>query len=387
MSVDLNGGLYSFGGYVFASVREKVALLKGNVVDLSVGDAAYPLAPSVLEAFGRAVREYGDKYAFRGYPPVSGYPFLKEAISRYYDRLGVSVKESEIFITDGAKSEIFRLLSLLGDYPVTVFSPFYPPFAESAVLNGKRVEIIDTGKDFTPDPICLDEKKRIVFLCSPSNPTATVLDCKKIRAWRDYAKSTDSLIIFDGAYADFIRGDFPKTPYLVEGTKENFIELRSFSKFAGFTGMRCGWTVIPESLFAGKKPLSFYYSRFRSSTDNGVNYAVQRAAEAALSEKGRSENSAVIDAYLENARIGAEFFGSKGLPTSGGKDSPYLWVKTPNGLSSEELFEMLLFRAGVAVTPGNGFGKAGEGYFRVSCLKRKEDASSAIERIASSGCF
>ena len=383
--IELNRGFALLkNDYVFQKIRGEMRNYE-DVIDLSVGDVSHPLTPFVLESYENAVAELGNEKTFRGYPPSCGYPFLRKAIKEYYSDCGADIDEDEIFVTDGAKGEIFKLFNLFSpDSTVAIFSPYYPAFYDGAVLSNKKVEIIDTERDFfKPSPKRLSKKSYIIVLCSPSNPCGVTLDEKDISEWIGFAKETGSVILFDSAYSSFIRDETPLTPYGVEDSKVCIVEISSFSKGYSFTGVRCGFVVIPSEISIAGESLRDKYGRMNAAVNNGVNYAVQRAAQAALSPQGRKENRAVVDTYLENAKMLCEVLQKKGYTPIVSKNSPYLFLRCPNSFSSESFFKYLLEKARIACTPGNDFGNSGKGYVRISCLKTKDEFSKAVNRFIS----
>lgn len=385
MKIKMNEGFKRLkGNYVFADIRKKI-VEKGskNLIDLSVGDAAYPIAKVVGEAMKKAADEMSGEN-FKGYPPASGYPFLKTAIKNYYIRKGVEVSENEVFVSDGAKSDIKRIVELFGDLTVTIFAPGYPPQYDCAALNNKKIEIIDLSKDlFVPNVNRLSEKPRLIFLCSPSNPCGTVISKAVLKGFVDYALKTSSMIVYDSAYADYIGIDYLKSggvfcPYEVDGARKCVIEIRSLSKFASFTGIRCGWSVVPGELVTGGMKVSDFYTRKLSSEFNGVGYIVQRGAEAALSIEGEEYSKNIINIYLDNAFSLAKLLKTRGVKFFGGENSPYVFFEKPLSWGKISAFEYLFDRFGIAVTPGEGFVAFGKDYARISCLKKREEFCKAL---------
>lgn len=381
--IELNKGFSLLeGDYTFKKIADRKRNFR-DLIDLSIGDVSYPLTKTVLTAYEKAVKEYGDEEMFRGYAPSSGYDFLKNAIVDYYAAYNAEIYNDEIFISDGSKGEIYKLLNLFSpSSTVAIFSPYYPAFYDCAVLSNKQTEIIDTTEDFfKPSPKRLKKKSYVIILCSPSNPCGITLNKSEISEWIDFALETKSIILFDSAYSSFIRDETPVTPYSVDGSKNCVIEISSFSKGFSFTGIRCGFVVVPDGVTICGEKLKDKYRRMNDVISNGVNYAVQRAAEAALSVDGRKENRKIVDLYLDNAKRACEVLNDKKIAYYGGKNSSYIFLKCPHGYSSDDFFEDLLNRLKIVVTPGNGFGLSGEGYARISCLKNTSEFSEALKRL------
>ena len=381
--IELNKGFSALsGGYTFQRIAEKKQGFQ-DLIDLSIGDTAYPLTPTVLKAYKKAVDEYGEKETFKGYAPSDGYPFLKKSIIDYYSAYNAKIYDSEIFINDGSKGEIFKLLNLFSpETTIAIFSPYYPAFYDCAVISNKKIEIIDTERDFfKPLPKRLSKKSYVIILCSPSNPCGVTLTKNDILEWIDFAVETNSVVIFDSAYSSFIRDECPVTPYSVGNGKISVIEIFSFSKGFSFTGVRCGFVAIPEQISVDGVKLRDKYKRMNDAVNNGVNYAVQRAAAAALSVEGLKENKAIADIYINNAKRLCKVLSEKKLVFYGGNNSPYIFLKCPDGFSSDEFSDYFLKELKIVVTPGNGFGPSGEGYVRISCLKTENEISIAEKRI------
>ena len=376
--------------YLFSEIGKKVRAYQAanpdkKVIRMGIGDVTLPLAPVVVQAMEKAVKEMGVKETFRGYPPEYGYDFLREAISAYYARKGVKVAAGDVFVSDGAKSDVGNVVDILGKNTVLIPSPVYPVYMDSNLMSGNRIELLEAGEadGFLGTPDLLDGETYVIYICSPNNPTGAVYDRAGLKAWVDYANASGSLIIFDSAYEAFIKGDYPHSIYDVEGAETCAIEICSFSKMAGFTGTRCAWTVVPETLvtedgFSLKK----LWSRRQATKFNGVSYPVQRGAEAALSEEGVKQCAALVDYYAENAKILSEMLTEKGVYHTGGVSSPYIWLKCPKGMSSWEFFDLLLEKVQVVGTPGEGFGEAGEGFFRLTAFSDRENTIEAARRLA-----
>ena len=355
-----------------------------KVIRLSIGDVTLPLAPVVIKAMEDAVKEMGSKATFRGYGPEQGYDFLREAVQAYYQGHGVSLYVDEIFISDGAKSDLGNLLDIFSlDNTVMIPNPVYPVYQDTNIMLGRQVIYAEAGEENgflpLPDPAV---KADIVYLCSPNNPTGAVYSREQLAAWVDYAKKNDAVILYDAAYECFIRDDeTPHSIFEIEGAKECAIEVCSFSKTAGFTGTRCGYTVVPMALVSGGTPLNHLWLRRQTTKFNGVPYIVQRGAAAVFTEEGQMQVREAVDYYRENAKIMVDGMKKMGIWFTGGVNSPYIWMKCPGGRTSWEFFDYLLENAGVVGTPGSGFGRNGEGYFRLTAFGDQAETREAMERM------
>ena len=380
--------------YLFSEVARRVACYReahpeARVLRLSVGDVTLPLPTVVTRAMAAAVEEMASEETFRGYAPEAGYDFLLEAIRSYYLRFGVELATSEIFASDGAKSDVANLSELFGQNLVAIPDPVYPVYLDSNRMLGREVVFVPATEenDYLPGPVALEDalghavEGAIIYLCSPNNPTGAVYSRAGLAAWVDFARATGSLIIFDSAYEAFITGDFPHSIFEIEGAEECAIEVASLSKTAGFTGTRCSWTVVPEGLEAEGLSLNEMWLRRQTTKFNGVPYVVQRGAEAALSDEGIAECRELVAYYRENARIIASALEERGVAFTGGTQSPYLWLTCPGGLGSWEFFDLLLEKAQVVGTPGAGFGSFGEGHFRLTSFGSRETTIEACERL------
>lgn len=383
------------GNYLFSDIARRVNTFKaGNpdarLIRLGIGDVTLPLPQACIEAIHKAADDMSQSSSFHGYGPEQGYGFLREAIAENdFTRRGINITADEIFISDGAKSDTGNITDIFdNNNTVAVTDPVYPVYVDSNIMSGRR-EIIKLPcteqNGFIPS---LPEKKAdIIYLCYPNNPTGTTLTRRELKKWVDYAIANGSTIFFDAAYEAFIReDDIPHSIYEIEGARRCAIEFRSFSKTAGFTGMRCGYTVIPRDLMATSytgEPVSVHslWLRRQSTKFNGTSYITQRAAEAIYSEEGRKQVKANIDYYLGNARIMREGFRKAGFTVYGGTDSPYLWLRTPQGLGSWQFFDRLLHKAHIVSTPGAGFGPSGEGFLRLTAFGKPEDCEEATDRI------
>lgn len=375
--------------YLFTMIGKKVAQFQQqhpevDIIRLGIGDVTLPLCPAVVEALEGASREMGVKETFHGYGPEQGYDFLKEKIAGYYAEKGVTLALDEIFISDGAKSDLGNILDLFdADNTVLIPDPVYPVYVDTNIMAGRKVVFADAdaSNGFLPLP---DENTDadIIYICSPNNPTGAVYDHAGLKAWVDYAKKRDAVILFDAAYESFVAdSSLPRSIYEVEGAKEVAIEFCSFSKTAGFTGTRCGYTIVPDALVRGGVALNGLWLRRQTTKFNGVPYIIQKGAAAVFSEEGRRQTLANIDYYRENARILADTLDRLGIRYIGGKNSPYIWMECPNGMKSWEFFDYLLENAGVVGTPGAGFGANGEGYFRLTAFNDHENTEKAAKRI------
>lgn len=391
-------------GYLFPEIARRVnAFAQANpdakLIKLGIGDVTEPLPAACRQAMLKAVEEMGDRATFKGYGPEQGYLWLREKIAQAdFQSRGCHVDASEIFVSDGAKCDTGNILDIFGSNNViAVTDPVYPVYVDTNVMagntganqDGKYAGLVylpmTADNNFTPD--IPQEKVDLIYLCFPNNPTGAVASFDYLKAWVDYAGYHGSIILFDAAYEAFITEEnIPHSIYEIDGARECAIEFRSFSKNAGFTGTRCAFTVIPKTLKAkaangSEVELWQLWHRRQCTKFNGVSYIVQRGAEAVYSEEGQEQIKGLIDFYLENARIICEHLTEAGLTVYGGTNAPYVWVKTPQGLSSWDFFDKLLQNAHVVGTPGSGFGAAGEGYFRISAFNSRENVLEAMKRI------
>lgn len=372
--------------YLFATVAEKTAAyLKENpdkkLIKLGIGDVTIPLCKAVVEAGVKAVEEMGKPESFRGYGPYEGYDFLRKSVCDYYARRGVNLGMNEIFISDGAKSDIGNIVDLFSeDNVVLVPDPVYPVYVDTNLMDGRKIIYADANEEngFLPMPdykIDCD----IIYMCSPNNPTGAVYDKAGLKVWVDYAKAKNAVILFDSAYEFYVTDkNLPRSVYEVEGATEVAIEFCSLSKTAGFTGTRCGYTVIPEKLGA----LNTMWLRRQSTKYNGVPYIVQRMAEAVFSEEGQKQIGENVSVYMKNAKLISDTLNELNIRHTGGINSPYIWLKCPGG-DSWAFFDKLLKEANVVGTPGVGFGKNGEGFFRLTAFNNYENTLEAMRRIKS----
>ena len=373
--------------YLFSEIGRKVreysaANPNADIIRMGIGDVTLPLSQVVVSAFAKASIEMGKAETFRGYPPEYGYDFLREAVKRHYMERGVTLTTDEIFISDGAKSDLGNIVDIFGQNYVLIPDPVYPVYLDSNIMSGNRVEFIEGRSEngFLPTPFGIEKKPYVIYMCSPNNPTGAVYDKAGLAEWVKFALNTGSLIIFDSAYEMFITDKKPHSIYEVKGAEECAIEICSLSKTAGFTGTRCGWTIVPEALAVGDTKLSKLWKRRQATKFNGVSYPVQRAAEAALSPEGMAACKEQISYYLKNAELLSKVLDEKNIFYTGGVSSPYVWFRCPNGMGSWEFFDYLLTSANVVGTPGEGFGEMGKGYFRLTAFSSYENTLKAVER-------
>ena len=376
--------------YLFSNIAHKVADYQAahpdaDIIRLGIGDVTLPLAKSVVEALHAASEEQGHKETFHGYiPSEQGYPFLREAIRDYYARRSVRLDTAEIFVSDGAKSDLGNLLDLFDvDNTVLVPDPVYPVYVDDNVMAGRPIRYLPATADngFLPMPGA-DTAGDIVYLCSPNNPTGATYTREQLKVWVDWANAHDAVILFDAAYECFVtEPGLARSIYEVEGAETCAIEVCSFSKIAGFTGTRCGYTVVPAALTRGGMSLNKMWLRRQTTKFNGVAYIVQRAAAAVFSPEGMEQIQQNLDYYRRNAAVIGAALEEAGVWYCGGKNSPYLWLKCPDGMTSWQFFDWLLDTAHVVGTPGEGFGACGEGYFRLTAFGDAERTKEAAARI------
>lgn len=376
--------------YLFSTIAKKVneyatANPDKNIIRLGIGDVTLPLAKAVVNAMNKAVDEMGAKKTFRGYGPEQGYDFLREAVQGYYASRGTKLDINEIFISDGAKSDVGNILDLFDkDNLVLVPDPVYPVYVDTNTMAGRKIVFADANEQngFLPLP---DKSQHvdIIYLCSPNNPTGAVYNREQLKQWVDYALDNNAVILYDAAYECFVTDkNLPRSIFEIEGAKKCAIEFCSFSKTAGFTGTRCGYTIVPDDLVVDGVHLRKMWLRRQTTKFNGVPYIVQRGAAAVFSEEGQTEIKAAIDYYRENAKVIADTLEAKGICYTGGKHSPYIWLKCPNGMNSWEFFDKLLNEIQVVGTPGAGFGKNGENFFRLTSFGDKEKTKEAMARFS-----
>ena len=379
--------------YLFTEIAHRVAAFKAehpeaDVIRLGIGDVTQPLCPAVIEAMHRAVDELADKGTFRGYGPEHGYDFLQEAIIRNdYEPLGVTIHPDEVFVNDGAKSDTGNIGDILSTANVVCMTnPIYPVYMDSNIMSGRKVVSLPCTAENNFVPSLPQTPVDVIYLCYPNNPTGTTISREELTRWVDYALANDALILYDAAYEAYITEEgVPHSIYEIPGAKRCAIEFRSYSKTAGFTGVRCGYTIVPEELKASaadgrRVSLNELWNRRQCTKFNGTSYIQQRAAEATYSPEGRQQVRQTIQYYMENARLMREALTAKGCTVFGGVNAPYLWLKVPEGLDSWTFFERLLRGPHIVGTPGVGFGSAGEGYFRLTAFGERENCERAMER-------
>ena len=389
------------GSYLFSTIAKKVREYKGehpdkNVISLGIGDVTLPLAPAIIDALHGAVDHMANKETFKGYTPELGYEFLRQAIvDNDYKARGVEIALDEVFISDGAKSDSGNIGDIFSiDNKIAVCDPVYPVYVDTNVMAGRtgdynietqrwsNVIYMPCTKENHFAPEIPKEEPDIIYLCFPNNPTGATITKAELQRWVDYANKIGAVIIYDAAYEAYIsQEDVPHTIYECEGAKTCAIELRSFSKNAGFTGTRLGFTVIPKELARDGVTLNSLWARRHGTKFNGAPYIIQAAGAAVYSEAGRKQTKEQVAYYMNNARIIREGLQSIGYTVSGGVNAPYVWLKTPDGMSSWDYFDYLLTNANVVGTPGSGFGPSGEGYFRLTSFGTYENTLEAVERI------
>ena len=390
--------------YLFSTIAKKVEEYKKEnpdkeVIKLGIGDVTKPIVPECIEAMHKAVDEIGTVEGFKGYGPEQGYEFLRKAIAENdYKKRGIDIDIDEIFVSDGAKCDCGNIVDIFAKKnKVAITDPVYPVYLDTNVMSGrsgkfengkyKGVTYLEVKEENNFVPQLPNEQIDMIYLCFPNNPTGTVLTKEDLKVWVDYAKKNNSIILYDAAYEAFIKEDnIPHSIYEIEGAKDVAIEFKSFSKTAGFTGLRCAYIVIPKTVKGytenGEEiDLNRLWNRRTCTKFNGVSYIVQKAAEATYTDKGKNEIKENIDYYMNNAKIIKEGLKKAGFTVYGGVNSPYIWLKVPEGITSWEFFDKLLEEVNIVGTPGSGFGPHGEGYFRLTAFGSKENTIKAIERI------
>lgn len=391
--------------YLFADIAKRVNAYKlshpgVNVISLGIGDVTQPLCPAVIDAMHKAVDEMAHKETFRGYGPERGYDFLREAIIKNdFQPRGIHFDLNEIFINDGAKSDTGNIGDIVRwDNSVGLTDPVYPVYVDSNAMIGRsgvfennrwsNITYLPATEENNFTPQLPDHRVDMIYLCYPNNPTGTVLTKQELKKWVDFALKNDAIIFYDAAYEAYItEDDIPHSIYEIRGARRCAIEFHSYSKTAGFTGVRCGYTVIPKEVTAStldgklRVELNQLWDRRQCTKFNGTSYITQRAAEAIYTKEGRQQVKATIDYYMENARLMRSELTDMGFAVYGGVNAPYLWVKTPNGESSWKFFDSLLHGAGIICTPGVGFGPSGEGYFRLTAFGERDNCIEAMRRI------
>ncbi len=393
------------GSYLFTEIASRIKTYcelnpEAEIIRLGIGDVTKPLPASVSKAMHDAVEEMSIAETFKGYGPEKGYEFLRVAISdNDYMKRGITINPDEIFVSDGSKCDCANFIELFSDnVKIAVSDPVYPVYVDSNAMAGRAGEYDSkTGRwsnvhympcsednNFSPRvPESKDVVLDIIYLCSPNNPTGSVMGYDELKRWVDYANENNSIILYDGAYESFITGDYPRSIFEIPGSTQCAVEFRSFSKTAGFTGVRCAYTVIPSKLTRNGMNLNAMWTRRQSTSFNGVPYITQKGALAIYSIEGQKEIKENIQYYLKNAEIIREGLKTAGFTVFGGENAPYIWLKTPSGFSSWEFFQDLLERTQIVGTPGSGFGPMGEGYFRLSAFGSLEKTNLAMARIKS----
>ena len=393
------------GSYLFAEIARRVAAFKeahpkADIIRLGIGDVTQPLPQACIGAMHKAVDEMARAETFRGYGPEQGYDFLIEKIIDHnYTSRGISIAKDEIFVSDGSKSDCGNIQEIFGtNNTVAITDPVYPVYLDTNVMAGRTGELQENGMfagvTYMPctaennfAPALPKERVDMIYLCCPNNPTGTTLSRDELKKWVDYARANDSVILFDSAYAAYItEDDVPRSIYEIEGARDVAIEFRSFSKTAGFTGTRCGYTVIPKTVTGkaadgSRHEFNKLWNRRHTTKFNGTAYIVQRGAEAVYSAEGQQQVKELVAYYMENARIIREGLQAAGIEAFGGVNAPYIWLKTPHGMSSWDFFDKLLKDVNIVGTPGAGFGPSGEGYFRLTSFGDRENTLRAVERI------
>lgn len=389
------------GSYLFSTIARKVAAFTEaspdkEIIRLGIGDVTQPLAPAIIQAMHKAVDEMGDAAAFRGYAPDAGYDFLRNAIAEHdYRSRGCSISADEIFVSDGAKSDSANIQEIFGgENRIAVCDPVYPVYVDSNVMAG-RTGVYDREKETWSNVIYMPctmengfvpefpkERPDMIYLCLPNNPTGTTITRAQLQEWVDYAVKVGAVIIYDAAYEAYISEEnVAHSIYECEGAEKCAIELKSFSKNAGFTGVRLGYTVVPKALKCGEVSLNQMWARRHGTKFNGAPYIVQRAGEAVYSPQGKAQLKEQVAYYMKNAAAIKNGLQDAGYTVFGGVNAPYIWMKTPGNMTSWEFFDVLLEQAGVVGTPGSGFGPSGEGYFRLTAFGSHENTLAALERI------
>jgi len=375
--------------YLFSRIAQKVKEHQAenpdkNIIRLGIGDVTQPLAPAVVAAMQQAATDMGNAETFRGYGEEQGYAFVRESVCKYYKTKKVSLDTSEIFIGDGAKSDLANILDIFAvENTVLIPDPVYPVYVDTNIMAGRKVVYIQGNQEngFLPLPDA-NTQADIIYLCSPNNPTGAVYTQAQLKLWVDYALKQNAIILFDSAYEAFIQDkNIPTSIYQIEGAKACAIEFCSLSKTAGFTGTRCGYTIVPHALQREGVSLNSLWLRRQTTKFNGVSYIVQKGAEAVFSAEGLRQSKTYIAQYMQNARLISDTLKDLNIWHTGGTNAPYLWLKCPHNMTSWEFFDALLLQAGVVGTPGAGFGSGGEGYFRFTAFGSLKNTTEAMERL------
>lgn len=375
--------------YLFYNIAQKTKAYMethpgSHLYRMGIGDVSLPLCDAVIQALHEAVDDQAKKNTFHGYMPECGEPVLRRTIADYYSKRGVEIYDGEVFVSSGASDELGDILDLFGaDKTVLIMEPAYPAYVDANIIAGNDIIHMPAGREngFLPEPD-YSIKADIIYICSPNNPTGAVFDYKRLKAWVDYAESSDAIILFDAAYEAFIEDDdIPHSIYEVDGAKKCAIEICSLSKTAGFTGTRCGYTIIPEQLERNGMSLNKMWVRNRTTKTNGVSYIIQKGASAIFTDSGQKQIHDNIRIYKQNAKCLMDALDKLGIWYCGGKNAPYIWMKCPHNMGSWEFFDYLLQQIQVVGTPGEGFGACGEGYFRFSTFGSPEDTKEAARRL------
>ncbi len=374
--------------YLFSEIAKRVreytaAHPEQRVIRMGIGDVSRPLCPAVIKQMQAAVAEMGRAETFHGYGPEQGYDFLRGAVAGYYANRGITLDPDEIFISDGAKSDLGNILDLFSrDNTVLIPDPVYPVYVDTNIMEGRTIHFLEANQQngFLPLPQD-DTQGDLIYLCSPNNPTGAVYSRAQLQAWVDFALAHRSLILFDAAYEAFVSDGSPRSIYEIEGARRCAIEFCSLSKTAGFTGTRCGYTIVPQALVFDGAPLRRLWLRRQTTKFNGVSYVVQRAAMGVFTPEGQAQTRESIEYYKRNARCMTDTLDRLGIWYTGGKNSPYVWLRCPGNMDSWAFFDKLLHEAQIVGTPGEGFGQCGQGYFRFSAFSSHEDTQEAMARL------
>lgn len=377
--------------YLFSEVARRVAAYSKEhpdkeIIRMGIGDVTLPLCSEVINAMKKAVEEMGNASTFHGYGPEQGYDFLRQAIKSYYAEIGVELDEDEIFVSDGAKSDLGNILDLFDRQNVVCIpTPVYPVYVDTNVMDGRKIVFSDANESNSFLPLPDDSLEAdIIYLCSPNNPTGAVYSKEQLKQWVDYANEHNALILFDAAYESFIADDeLPRSIFEIENAETCAIEFCSLSKTAGFTGTRCGYTVVPKELNFDSMSINKMWLRRQTTKFNGVSYIVQRGAQAVFSHEGRKQIKENISYYRKNAEIITKTLDELNIWYTGGKNSPYIWLRCPNGMKSWDFFDYLLNKVGIVGTPGEGFGENADRYFRLTAFSSYENTVKAMERLMS----
>jgi len=374
--------------YLFTEMGNRIAAYaqehpEARIIRMGIGDVTLPLPQITIDAMKKAADEQADASTFRGYGPEQGYDFLRNAIKEYYSRLGVDVALDEVFVNEGAKSDVGNVTDIFAlDNVVLIPDPVYPVYVDTNIMSGREIKYVDCTRENDFAPLPPDYPADLVYLCSPNNPTGAAFTREQLEAWVNYANVNGAVLLYDAAYEAFIDDPaLPRSIFEIPGAETCAIEFCSLSKTAGFTGTRCGYSVIPHALTVDGVSVNKLWLRRQTTKFNGVPYVIQRAAEAAFSTEGVTQCKQNISHYKENARVMAETLDALGIYYTGGVNSPYIWMACPDNMSSWDFFDFLLNQCGVVGTPGEGFGKNGEGYFRLSAFGTRENTIEAMDRL------